>query len=141
MTPERYQRLKALYHAALERAPDDRTALLIDACLGDDALRTEVEALLAGASGSFLASPAIDLPGVAGPPLIGSRHGPYVILQRIGAGGMGEVYRGRDETLGRDVAIKLLTGLSVLGVDRRARFEREARSLAARSAKLTKSSS
>ena len=70
---------------------DDRTAFLIDACLGDDALRTEVEALLAGAGGSFLASPAIDLPGVAGPPPIGSRHGPYVILQRIGAGGMGEV--------------------------------------------------
>ena len=73
---------------------DDRTAFLIDACLGDDALRTKVEALLAGASGSFLESPAIDLPGVAGPPPIGSRHGPYVILQRMGRAAWGRCNEG-----------------------------------------------
>ena len=60
----------------------------------------------------------------------GTRLGPYEILSVLGAGGMGEVYRARDVTLNRDVAIKVLPSAFVNDVDRRARFEREARILA-----------
>src|ERR1700729_2221296 len=57
--------------------------------------------------------------------------GPYRIERLIGAGGMGEVYRARDTTLGRDVAIKILPHLFTSDPERLARFEREARMLAA----------
>jgi serine/threonine protein kinase len=60
----------------------------------------------------------------------GTRLGPYEVLAAIGAGGMGEVYRARDTRLGRDVAIKVLPEATT-GPDRLARFEREARVLAA----------
>src|SRR5829696_1342779 len=61
----------------------------------------------------------------------GSRLGPYEIVAPLGAGGMGEVYRARDPRLGRDVAIKVLPSSVATDPDRRARFEREARSVAA----------
>jgi serine/threonine protein kinase len=57
--------------------------------------------------------------------------GPYEILSLIGAGGMGEVYRARDKRLSRDVAIKVLGEGLAKDQDRRARFEREARAVAA----------
>jgi hypothetical protein len=60
----------------------------------------------------------------------GSRIGPYEILGSIGAGGMGEVYRGRDHKLGRDVAIKILPPAVADDPDRLTRFAREARLLA-----------
>jgi Tol biopolymer transport system component len=60
----------------------------------------------------------------------GSRLGAYEIVAPLGAGGMGEVYRGRDAKLGRDVAIKILPGQFASDRDRVARFEREARTLA-----------
>jgi serine/threonine protein kinase len=60
----------------------------------------------------------------------GTRLGPYEISAQPGVGGMGEVYRARDMTLNRDVAIKVLPSAFVNDVDRRARFEREARVLA-----------
>jgi Tol biopolymer transport system component len=60
----------------------------------------------------------------------GSRLGPYEIVAPLGAGGMGEVYRGRDAKLGRDVAIKILSTAVAADPDRIARFEREARVLA-----------
>src|SRR4051794_4395436 len=63
--------------------------------------------------------------------LTGSRMGPYEILSAIGAGGMGEVYRARDAKLGRDVAIKILPSIFAIDADRLARFDREARLLAA----------
>ena len=63
--------------------------------------------------------------------LIGRRFGAYEVLALIGAGGMGEVYRARDANLGRDVAIKILPEIFSTDADRRARFEREARLLAA----------
>ena len=60
-----------------------------------------------------------------------SRFGPYEVVAPLGAGGMGEVYRARDARLGRDVAIKVLPPAFANDADRLARFEREARALAA----------
>ena len=60
----------------------------------------------------------------------GTRIGPYEIVGALGAGGMGEVYRARDTRLDRDVAIKILPSLFAADVDRVARFEREAKTLA-----------
>lgn len=63
--------------------------------------------------------------------MIGTRLGPYRVTEPLGAGGMGEVYRARDERLGRDVAIKVLPRAVSDDPERMARFEREARALAA----------
>src|SRR5438105_15526063 len=57
----------------------------------------------------------------------GTRLGPYEILSAIGAGGMGEVYRGRDTRLARDVAVKVLLSGVANDPDRLRRFEAEAR--------------
>jgi len=61
----------------------------------------------------------------------GTRLGPYEIVEAIGAGGMGEVYRARDPRLGRDVAIKVLPTAFSTDPDRLQRFEQEARAAAA----------
>src|SRR5579884_3596726 len=61
----------------------------------------------------------------------GERLGPYEIVERIGAGGMGEVYRARDTRLGRDVAIKILPAEVADDAKRRQRFDVEARAVAA----------
>src|SRR5437868_55544 len=61
----------------------------------------------------------------------GTKLGPYEILSSLGAGGMGEVYRARDESLGRDVAIKVLPSSLAMDHDRLRRFEQEARAAAA----------
>ena len=61
----------------------------------------------------------------------GTRLGPYEILSALGAGGMGEVYRATDTTLGRQVAIKVLPDAFAQDAGRLARFEREAKTLAA----------
>lgn len=60
----------------------------------------------------------------------GERLGPYEVIEPIGAGGMGEVYRARDTTLGRDVAVKVLPGDFAADEERLARFRREAQALA-----------
>ena len=59
----------------------------------------------------------------------GARLGPYEILAPIGAGGMGEVYRGRDTRLGREVALKVLPEALTRDAERLARFDREARAV------------
>ena len=60
----------------------------------------------------------------------GARLGVYEVVGRVGAGGMGEVYRGRDARLNRDVALKTLLDLFVADPERLARFKREAQLLA-----------
>src|SRR4030095_398822 len=74
------------------------------------------------------------LPGVdnpeksSGAAMIGTKLGPYEILEKIGAGGMGEVYRARDTRLGRDVAVQVLPEGLTTDANRLRRFEQEARS-------------
>src|SRR5215204_3648068 len=60
----------------------------------------------------------------------GTRLGAYEVVAKIGAGGMGEVYRARDTKLNRDVAIKVLPDLFAADAERLARFTREAQTLA-----------
>ncbi|HET7695827.1 MAG TPA: LpqB family beta-propeller domain-containing protein [Vicinamibacterales bacterium] len=136
MTPERWRRIEELYHGAYVRPAADRAAFLDAACRGDDGLRREVEALLnESLEGGFLSRTAPDVAAalaVAVPPdLTGRSLGGYRLGALLGAGGMGEVYRARDARLGRDVAIKILPPAFTRRPDRLARFEREARMLAA----------
>ena len=132
MTTDQRDRITALYHAALERAPAERPAFLDDVCAGDPVLRREVDSLLRVGSdaGSFLEAPAAVVAGPSAAGMVGRQLGPYRILGALGAGGMGEVYRARDSKLGRDVAIKLLPPHFTADPERRARFAREARLLA-----------
>jgi serine/threonine-protein kinase len=133
---DRWRRIEELYHAAQTRPASERSAFLREACAGDETLRIEVESLLAqGASrASFLETPAVASGGIPPPPvesLIGRRFGPYDVKALIGVGGMGRVYRARDHVLGRDVAIKVLPAALASDAGRLARFQREARLLAA----------
>jgi serine/threonine-protein kinase len=126
-----WDRVKRVFQSALERSPDTRPAFLDAACGDDRSLRAEVESLLRAheQAGSFAERPAVD--SVTGGPLHrGDRLGPYEIVELVGAGGMGDVYRARDTKLGRDVAIKVLPALFTSDADRLSRFEREARVLA-----------
>ena len=122
-----WTRIKELFQTVIDRAPDERDAFLEDACGSDRVLKEQVESLLSAhaAAGDFAERPAMEvlteLPGGAGA---------YQLQSLIGAGGMGEVYRARDMTLGRDVAIKLLPPIFVVDPDRLLRFDREARVLA-----------
>ena len=137
MTPERWAEVERLYHAALAHHANERAAFLRDACADDEALRRDVESLLAQpASSDFGAARAIAIAaGLASTSgtsaLNGRRFGAYQILGLLGAGGMGAVYRARDTNLGRDVAIKVLPRDFAAQPDRLARFDREARVLAA----------
>ena len=139
MSADRQRQITELCHAALEHNAADRAAFLREACAGDEALRQEVESLLRceDAGDQFLERPAVEEVArlVTNRPesivdYQGRRLGVYQIEARIGAGGMGEVYRARDTKLGRDVAIKVLSRALTRSADRRARFEREARLLA-----------
>ena len=129
MTPERWQELKNILAAALERRPQERSSYLDQAC-SEPALRREVESLLAAhdqGDGSFFER----LATADGEPLKpGDKIGRYEILARIGAGGMGVVYRARDSRLEREIAIKVLSVSLLMDESARRRFRREALALA-----------
>lgn len=134
MTPERWKQVEELYHAAQLQGPERREAFLDQACGGDEELRREVASLLAEVTTAqyFIESPAIE---VAARDLAknlqhlpsGRRLGSYEILELIGEGGMGQVYRARDVRLGRLAAIKTLFTMAKEDRDRVGRFLNEAR--------------
>ena len=134
MSDPRWQRIEEICHAALERAPDERALFVRETCAGDDALRAEVQSLLANQSRADALGSGLGIRdsgvGMSTDELIGTQIGVYRIVSRLGAGGMGEVYRARDTRLNRDVALKILPDAFATDPDRLARFQREATTLA-----------
>ena len=139
---DRWQKIEQLYHAAQERDVTLRGAYLHEACAGDDALRQEIERLLAAGEKStanlespiqqaaapmFEETPFEESPTQS---LVGRQLGVYHVLSKIGEGGMGEVYRALDTKLRRDVALKVLPNQFARDPERLTRFRREAQLLA-----------
>jgi eukaryotic-like serine/threonine-protein kinase len=137
LPPDDRQRLKEVFADARALPASDRQAYLSAACVGNEALRQEIESLLASdeRAKSFLESPAVvwgdGPPHPASLMLEGRRLGAYQVQALLGAGGMGEVYRARDTKLQRDVALKFLPQAFTSDPARLSRFEGEARMLAA----------
>jgi len=126
VTPERWQQVTAIFHAALGREASARVRYLDEACAGDGALRAEVDAMIAahsaaGSSGTPLTIAFTEMPRLAS----GTTIGAYRVEGLIGAGGMGEVHRATDTKFNRPVAIKFLSG-ELVDSSARHRFQREA---------------
>src|SRR5262247_250128 len=138
MKPDQWRQVDQLFQAALERASEERTAFISEACGGDDSLRREVEALLAadGQAESFIEAPAY---AVAAPLIVedetpspmGKIIGHYQVISLVGRGGMGEVYCARDTKLDRVVALKILPKEMSVDWERMRRFSREAKAASA----------
>src|SRR6478672_4392657 len=150
MTDARWQQVKALFQATVDRPASERAAFLSAAVAGDEELRREIESLLNADSSDPgftdrlpFRDPLRKEDSLAeafpsgestrtGPPVIGAAGvGQYRVIGLLGVGGMGEVFRARDSKLNRDVALKVLPSAFEFDPDRLARFRREAQMLAA----------
>ena len=135
LSPEDWPRVRDVFEGALALPADRRPAYLAEKCSGDEALRQEVESLLAWDARAQILPDAPVLVRVDDATVMknleGRRIGPYQLASKIGAGGMGEVYKARDTRLDRAVAIKVLTAHLADDPHARERFQREARAVAA----------
>ena len=138
MKNDRWHEVEHLYHLALARDPNERSAFLADACAGDNELRREVESLLAyePEAKDFIETPALELAAQMmadehSAMVTGQTINQYKIISPIGAGGMGEVYLSEDTRLRRKVALKFLPLLLTQDKAHLRRFELEARAVAA----------
>lgn len=139
MKADRWSQIQELYHEALDQPPGERGNFLSNACAKDPELRREVESLLAheGEADSLLESPAWtnitssnETAGEQGLLSSGTLIGSYRVAEKLGSGGMGEVYRATDIRLQRDVALKLLTASAAHDEQWITRLQREALVLA-----------
>src|SRR5437870_2766681 len=136
MTPAQLQTIEEIFRAALDQEPGQIGAFLDTACEGDELLRRKVEALLASRqrADSFIETSAVGLAtriienGQADL-LIGRTIGHYKLSERIGTGGMGDVYLATDITAGRKAAVKLLPARFTGDAERLKRFQQEARAV------------
>lgn len=139
MTPERWQKLDELFHAALEREPGARALFIAEACCEDAELRRELESMLThhDQANSFIESPAYVVEAEAivsddsSEALVGESFGPYQIVRVLGKGGMGVVYLALDQELHRNVALKFLHDDLLSDRQRVQRFKQEARAVSA----------
>jgi Tol biopolymer transport system component len=129
-----WQELDRIFAVAREMPAADQAEFIARSCGADAALRAEAESLLSAsnATGDFMAQPAIDRLAevLAGDGLHlqpGLRIGAYTIVRQLGFGGAGEVWRAKDERLGRDVAIKVLLPHLSTDTEKLRRFAEEAR--------------
>src|SRR5437868_6237429 len=129
MTPERWQEVKRVFDAVLERPEAERAGFLDAASAEDAELRRDVETLIAayGDAGS-----RYDTPPIAADPMMGRMLGAYKIIRRLGGGGMGAVYLASraDDQFRRLVAVKAIRP-ELLDEHTRRRFENERHTLAA----------
>ena len=132
MSEGQWQRVRRVLEEALERPPEKRSEYLDLECAGQPEVRREVESLLAredsGEGEGLVPESRAEAPPSAEP---GRRLSHYEIVSRIGVGGMGEVYRAKDLSLGRDVAVKLVRESVSADPERLERFDRESRAAAA----------
>ncbi|MGB8729633.1 MAG: protein kinase [Candidatus Sulfotelmatobacter sp.] len=136
MSTGQWERTKEILEQALRLGPQERQAYLSAACGADAALRRELESLITSyeeAGSSFLGADASEVLQLIPPRGLssGTKLGPYELIELLGAGGMGEVYRARDARLDRIVAIKILPAAFSADQERLHRFEREARAASA----------
>src|SRR4029453_9103277 len=133
MKADRWQKIEEVFHAALQRKPEERANFVKQTCASDDGLYGDVKALLTSyeKDDSFFENSASALAAEMFADKVGETIGPYEVLLELGSGAMGIVYLAQDLRLGRKIALKLLPSQFTNDKDRLRRFQQEARAASA----------